>query len=53
MKNGQVGYLLKIILLIECQNIGDPIIFHNDAVNDVTEARMIFKNALPHVIEEF
>jgi hypothetical protein len=45
MEYNQAGYLLKIILLVKCQNLGNAVIFHDDAMNDVSDSGMIFENA--------
>ena len=38
MEYDQAGYLLKIILLVECQNLSDAIVFQDDAMNDVSHS---------------
>ncbi len=52
MKNGQIGYLLEVILFVKSQNVTDTVVFHDDAVNDVPNARMIPQDTLPDMIEE-
>jgi hypothetical protein len=53
MEYNQARYLLKIILFAESQNLGNAVVFHDDAMNCVSHSGMIFKNALSHVIEKF
>jgi hypothetical protein len=52
MEYNQAGYLLKIILFVECQNLGNSVVFHDDAMNCISHSGMIFKNALSDVLEK-
>jgi hypothetical protein len=52
MEYDQAGYLLKIILLVECQNLRNAVVFHDDAMNCVSDTGMVFMNALSDVIEK-
>ena len=52
VKDGQTGDLLEVVLLVECQNFRDAVVFHDDAVNYIANARMIFQDALLYVKEK-
>src|SRR5216684_888249 len=52
MEDRKVGDLLEIILLVERQNFFDAIVFHDNAVNDVSDSRVVLQNALFDVEKE-
>jgi hypothetical protein len=52
MQYRKIRNLLEVALLVERENLVDAIILHYYAVNDVADAGMVFKDALPHVIKE-
>jgi hypothetical protein len=46
VKHRQIRDFLEIILFVEGENIGDPIVFHDYAMNHVAHPGMILKNPL-------
>jgi hypothetical protein len=51
MEHGEIRDLFEVIFLIERQNLGNTVVFHDDAVNYVPDSRVIHENALFHVIK--
>ncbi len=52
MEDRKVGDLLEIIFLVKRQNFFDAIVFHDNAVNDVSDSRVVLQNALFDVEKE-
>jgi len=52
MENSQSRDLLEVVFLIKGQDFADRVILHDDAVNYVSHAGMIFQDALPNMVEK-
>jgi len=53
MQYRQTGNLLKVVLFIKSENALDAVVLDDHAVDDISDARVIFQNALADVVEEF
>src|SRR5271170_5117849 len=53
MEHGQAGYRLKVTFFVQGENVSNIVVFHDNAVNHVSDPGMVSENTLSHVIEEF
>ena len=52
MENRESRNLLEVALFVEGQNLGNFVILHDDAMDDVADTRMVFQNALADMVEK-